>query len=193
MTRILQIRRGTSAQNDNFTGMNGEITMDTTNKTVRIHDGETLGGFALARADEVNTAHEVESFDITTVPATFWQSLFTTYQTTTIQSKSCELRSLGANIASYIEPFEDVSETPLFARAFLVCQSDEAGYVTGDETSAFGIGDYTYPLIRTYIEDYIAHACLFVGGQTFWVPNKTSGEKTNITNSKWKLKITVYY
>ena len=44
MTRILQIRRGTAAENDNFTGMTGEITMDTTNKTVRIHDGETLGG-----------------------------------------------------------------------------------------------------------------------------------------------------
>ena len=88
MTRILQIRRGTSAQNDNFTGMAGEITMDTTNKTVRIHDGETLGGIALARADEVATAQEVESFDITTVPATFWQTLFATYQTNCIQSKS---------------------------------------------------------------------------------------------------------
>ena len=64
MTRILQIRRGTSAQNDNFTGMAGEITMDTTNKTVRIHDGETLGGIALARADEVASNHEVEFFDI---------------------------------------------------------------------------------------------------------------------------------
>ena len=48
MTRILQIRRGSATQNDNFTGLAGEITMDTTNKTLRIHDGETLGGFALA-------------------------------------------------------------------------------------------------------------------------------------------------
>ena len=45
MTRVLQIRRGTTEQNDNFTGMIGEITMDTDAKTLRVHDGETQGGF----------------------------------------------------------------------------------------------------------------------------------------------------
>ena len=71
MTRILQIRRGSAAQNDNFTGLSGEITMDTTNKTLRVHDGETLGGFALARADETPSA-----FDINSVSADFWTALF---------------------------------------------------------------------------------------------------------------------
>ena len=193
MTRILQIRRGTSAQNDNFTGMAGEITMDTTNKTVRIHDGETLGGIALARADAVNAAQEIESFDITTVSADFWQTLFATYQTNAIQSDSTSLLNLGDNIGVYDNSFPDVTTLPLYARAFLVCQSDEAGYVTDEETSAFGIGDYTSPLIYTYVSDGIAHARLFVGGQTFWVPKKTDGTKTNVTNNKWKLKLTVYY
>ena len=53
MTRILQIRRGSSAQNDNFTGLSGEITFDTTNKTLRVHDGETLGGAILAKLSDV--------------------------------------------------------------------------------------------------------------------------------------------
>lgn len=44
MTRVLQLRRGTTAQNNNFTGLPGEITFDMDAKTVRIHDGETLGG-----------------------------------------------------------------------------------------------------------------------------------------------------
>lgn len=44
----VQIRRGTSAQNDAFTGALGEITVDTTNKVVRVHDGSTAGGFTLA-------------------------------------------------------------------------------------------------------------------------------------------------
>jgi hypothetical protein len=44
MTRVLQIRRGTSAAHENFVGLPGEITMDTDNKTIRLHDGETLGG-----------------------------------------------------------------------------------------------------------------------------------------------------
>ena len=41
----IQWRRGSSTQNDAFTGALGEITVDTTNDSLRIHDGSTLGGF----------------------------------------------------------------------------------------------------------------------------------------------------
>ena len=40
----LQIRRGTTAQNDAFTGANGEITVNTDNGRLRVHDGVTAGG-----------------------------------------------------------------------------------------------------------------------------------------------------
>ena len=193
MTRILQIRRGTSAQNDNFTGMAGEITMDTTNKTVRIHDGETLGGIALARADAVNAASEVENFDINSVPASFWQTLFSTYQTNEIHTATSNSMNVASNVSFYDDSFSDLTELPLFARAFLVCQEDDAGYSTGDETPAFGIGDYASPVVYSYIGDYILHVRLFSGCQTFWVPHKTTGAKTNVTASKWKVKIKVYY
>lgn len=43
----LQLRRGTSTQNDAFTGAVGEITVDTTNRTIRVHDNSTVGGSAL--------------------------------------------------------------------------------------------------------------------------------------------------
>ena len=49
MSRQIQIRRGTSAEHDNFTGAIGEITMDTTNNTLRVHDGSTVGGHILAK------------------------------------------------------------------------------------------------------------------------------------------------
>lgn len=42
--RIIQVYRGTTAQNDAFTGAAGEITMDTTRKELRVHDGSTAGG-----------------------------------------------------------------------------------------------------------------------------------------------------
>ena len=193
MTRILQIRRGTAAENDNFTGMTGEITMDTTNKTVRVHDGETLGGFALARADEVSAAQEVENFDINDVPADFWQTLFATYQTNSIRTKTSVLMEVGNNVTFFDDSFSDLTELPLFARAFLVCQESDAGYSAGDETPAFGIGDYVSPAVYTYIGDYILHVRVFAGSQTFWAPHKTTGTKTNLTTSKWKIKITVYY
>ena len=193
MTRILQIRRGTSAQNDNFTGMTGEITMDTTNKTIRIHDGETLGGFALARADAINENNEIEVFDINSVPDTFWQNLFSTYQTNGIHSQSSVFMSVLNNATFCDDSFPELTALPLYARAFLVCQSDDAGYTTGDETSAFGIGDYSCPPIYCYIANDVLHARLFCGSQTFWIPHKTTGVKTNLTTNNWKVKITVYY
>ena len=48
MAKQLQLRKGTSAEHDNFTGANGEVTVDTTNKTLRVHDGSTVGGTRLA-------------------------------------------------------------------------------------------------------------------------------------------------
>ena len=47
MPTILQLRRGTTAQNDNYAGSAGEITVDSTLNTLRVHDGSTAGGTAL--------------------------------------------------------------------------------------------------------------------------------------------------
>ena len=44
MSTQVQYRRGSSAQNTAFTGALGEITVDTTNWTLRVHDGATAGG-----------------------------------------------------------------------------------------------------------------------------------------------------
>ena len=44
MPTTLQLRRGNTTQNNSFTGSAGEISVDTTTKTLRIHDGSTAGG-----------------------------------------------------------------------------------------------------------------------------------------------------
>lgn len=44
MSTQVQYRRGSAAQNSSFTGALGEITVDTTNWTLRVHDGATAGG-----------------------------------------------------------------------------------------------------------------------------------------------------
>ncbi len=46
MSTQIQYRRGSSSQTASFTGALGEITVDTTNKVVVVHDGATLGGFS---------------------------------------------------------------------------------------------------------------------------------------------------
>lgn len=47
MATQVQRRRGTDAQNNAFTGALGEFTYDTTNHTIRVHDGVTQGGWQL--------------------------------------------------------------------------------------------------------------------------------------------------
>lgn len=56
MARQIQIRRGSATDHENFTGAIGEITMDTTNKTLRVHDGTTAGGTILAKQSEIPTS-----------------------------------------------------------------------------------------------------------------------------------------
>lgn len=48
MPTTVQFRRGTTAQNNSLTGSAGEITVNTSNNTLRVHDGSTLGGTELA-------------------------------------------------------------------------------------------------------------------------------------------------
>lgn len=64
MATAIQRRRGTSAQHENFVGLAGEITIDTTHNTVVVHDGVTAGGVRLAKYTEVVAA---SSGDITAV------------------------------------------------------------------------------------------------------------------------------
>jgi len=52
----VKFRRGTAGQHNSFTGANGEITVDVTNKTLRVHDGATVGGTRLAKFSDLATS-----------------------------------------------------------------------------------------------------------------------------------------
>lgn len=54
MSIQIQIRGGTTLEHANFRGVSREITCDTTKHTVVVQNGQTLGGFPLAREDLSN-------------------------------------------------------------------------------------------------------------------------------------------
>ena len=56
MAKVLQHRRGTTAEHSNFTGAAGEITFDTTAKRLVAHDGSTKGGISMAKVSELESA-----------------------------------------------------------------------------------------------------------------------------------------
>lgn len=50
----LRLRRGTTAEHANFTGAQGELTVDTDKNALVLHDGATQGGIQMARESAVN-------------------------------------------------------------------------------------------------------------------------------------------
>lgn len=56
MANALQLRRGTTTQHNSFTGLAGEVTVDTDKDTVVVHDGSTAGGFPLALFSNIPAA-----------------------------------------------------------------------------------------------------------------------------------------
>ena len=54
MATAIQWRRGNTSQTANFTGLVGEITVDTDLSTVIVHDGSTSGGHRLAKYSELS-------------------------------------------------------------------------------------------------------------------------------------------
>lgn len=56
MAKAIQRRRGTTAQHAAFTGLVGELTVDTDKKTVVVHDGSTAGGVPLAKESALPAA-----------------------------------------------------------------------------------------------------------------------------------------
>jgi hypothetical protein len=55
MPTVVQFRRGNTTQNNAFTGAEGELTVDTSLDTLRVHDGSTAGGFELVQKNASQT------------------------------------------------------------------------------------------------------------------------------------------
>jgi hypothetical protein len=62
MAKQIQFRRGTTDEHTNFTGVVGEITIDTTKNVVVVHDGATAGGIPLV-AEAANPIGSYSDFE----------------------------------------------------------------------------------------------------------------------------------
>ena len=58
MATQVQFRRGTTAEHTTFKGADGEVTVDTSLKTVVVHDAIQNGGYPLLRQDGSNSLLE---------------------------------------------------------------------------------------------------------------------------------------
>lgn len=58
MADQVQLRGGTTVEHSTFTGAAREVTVDTTKKTLVVHDGSTAGGVPMAREDHAHAGYE---------------------------------------------------------------------------------------------------------------------------------------
>lgn len=61
MAKTVQFVGGTEAEMNALTGLTRQVTVDTTNKELRVHDGSTAGGVPVARKDLANVATATSS------------------------------------------------------------------------------------------------------------------------------------
>ncbi len=196
MSKILQVRRGTSEAHNKFTGMVGEISYDVDAKTLRVHDGETLGGFALARADQIPTPGDGVGpdgqFDISNVSDEFWEELFARFapvSLTLIESPKIKLNST----IPYTEcMFGNINKIPPIITPVLECQTPDAGYAIGDVVYAFGVGNRPAPTPNMWIENNQLRVRFMVANEEYWVNHKQNGVRTNVMPENWRLIFYVY-
>lgn len=187
MTRVLQIRRGTTANNDAFTGMPGEITMDIDAKTLRIHDGETLGGFEIARRDDIQKS----DFNIENVSDEVWTEIIARCAPNPIKIIETKPVPMNSNTA-YLNYVVGGDKMPINVQTVLVCQNTDAGYNPGDMVMAFGIGNRCNPTPNIVMEQGGLNLYLMVGNEKYWVSHKTTGTTTQITDENWYILFRVY-
>jgi hypothetical protein len=68
MPKQVQLRRGTTTEHATFTGVVGEVTVDTTKDTVVVHDGTQVGGYPLARESDLANYQPLDG-DLTAIAA----------------------------------------------------------------------------------------------------------------------------
>ena len=65
MSKQVRFRRGTTVQHSSFTGVAGEVTIDTTKNAAVVHNGTTAGGIPLLREDRPRGYTKMEIFTVT--------------------------------------------------------------------------------------------------------------------------------
>lgn len=94
MAKQVRLRRGTTAEHADFTGANGEVTVDTVKHVVIVHDGSTAGGWPSANA----TAVDATLASLTANAANQAASISTLLANAAVQATT--LASLSANAAA---------------------------------------------------------------------------------------------
>jgi len=150
MAFAFQRRRGTTSAHSTFTGLNGELTVDTDKKVVVVHDGTTAGGTPLLKqrpalnaqtgttytlvatdASKVVTATNASAITVTVPP-----SLFVAGDIITVINSGAGLvtfaQGSGVTIASTGATATAPKIRAQYAAAQVICTASNTFTIVGD-------------------------------------------------------------
>jgi len=82
----IQFLRGTTSQNDAYTGPVGSLTIDTDVGNIRLHDGVTAGGYIIANIDEVGNINSISGSSPIQISGTTTDPVISIQAATTVQN-----------------------------------------------------------------------------------------------------------
>lgn len=150
----VQFRRGTTAENDAFTGAVGEMTIDTIMESFRIHDGSQAGGFHVGASP-----HERKTADYTA-----------------LRGDRCKLLEFDSGSAITLDL---TAAATLLEGWFVYVNNSGAGTLTIDPNGAELIDDAS-----TITLDQNQSTIIFCDGAAFWTVGRTTADGlTSISNT----------
>ena len=139
MPTQVQFRRGTTAQNNSFTGAAGELSVDTTLNVLRLHDGSTAGGHALVSGSSTitltNKTINLSSNTLTGTIAQFNTALSDADFATLAGSETLSNKTLTTPVIAEIDNASDIT---LDAGGDIILDADGADILLKDDGTTFG-------------------------------------------------------
>ena len=162
----VQYRRGTTSDHSTFTGKVGEMTVDITKNVCVIHDGTTVGGWAMSRFDHTHA--------VATESVAGFLSAADKTKLDSISGGAIEYQTVQANgVAQNQRGILNVS-------ANFAVTDDSAGNRTSVDLSTTGVSAGTYTKVTVNNTGRVTGATLLSAGD---IPNITTSQITGFASA----------
>ena len=175
MPTVVQFRRGTTAQNNAFTGASGELSVDTTLGTIRVHNG-VAGGNILASIDAVQTLSN-KTLSAPTITGTLSSTGFI---------------NTTANVSAAVYTGGAISVTGLInTTGNIICASISAGTYVGLSSSKINTNASNVTVESSYVNVAINGSNIVSVKSDSFIPTSSNATTLGSLTNWWSKAFTV--
>ena len=169
MPTVVQFRRGSTAQNNAFTGAAGELSVDTTLCTIRVHNG-VAGGNTLASIDAVQTLSN-KTLSAPTITGTLSSTGFI---------------NTSGNVSAVVGLFGSITSTGLInTSGNIICASISAGTYVGLSSSKINTNASNVTVDSSYVNVAINGSNIASFGAAGIMPTANASGSLGSTTVRW--------